>query len=221
MLHHKVAEKEFPFKTDEKEVPIQKYKREEKNTSTASNKTCFSPLGDHQYQEKVWNGDVKFAYAWYVTSKQYLCSAIVALKTLKLARGQTETPGNVDFVLLISKAHGLEANGAHMINNWNELGGVVKYFNESLDFHLTSDYYKSCYNKFLSFLLFDYDRVVYMDADGLPLRSMDNLFHIQFPPGVEMAAPQAYWLNNNGIVDVDHHGISQCPSKCNLALFYR
>lgn len=42
--------------------------------------------------------------------------------------------------------------------------------------------------------LFQYNRVIYFDADAFPLGSLENLFDIaKFP--VEIAAPRAYWLD--------------------------
>jgi lipopolysaccharide biosynthesis glycosyltransferase len=42
------------------------------------------------------------------------------------------------------------------------------------------------------FELTDYDRVVYVDADALPLKSLDSLFTLPFDE--PLAAPRAYWL---------------------------
>lgn len=60
-------------------------------------------------------------------------------------------------------------------------------------------YYKATYQKFHAFKLIDYTRVIFLDADGIPLNSMDHLFQIRLPPNITIAAPQAYWFKANGI----------------------
>jgi predicted O-methyltransferase YrrM len=51
---------------------------------------------------------------------------------------------------------------------------------------------RGCLVKLEVFGLTDYDRVVYVDADALPLRSLDHLLGIPFAE--PLAAPIAYWL---------------------------
>ena len=38
-----------------------------------------------------------------------------------------------------------------------------------------------------------------MDADGFPFENLDHLFHLKFPIGKRIAAPQAYWFANFGV----------------------
>jgi alpha-N-acetylglucosamine transferase len=40
----------------------------------------------------------------------------------------------------------------------------------------------------------DYDRVVYLDADGFPLANLDHLFNL---PKAQLAAPFAWWLHRS------------------------
>ncbi len=65
------------------------------------------------------------------------------------------------------------------------------------------------YNKFFSFLLTDYTRVVAFDSDGFAFADLDHLFLLRMPPGVRVAAPQAYWLRGDGVVVGD---VDNCPS---------
>lgn len=53
-------------------------------------------------------------------------------------------------------------------------------------------YFKDSLVKLRIFELTEYDRVVYLDADALPLRNLDFLFALPFADSV--AAPSAYWL---------------------------
>ena len=62
-----------------------------------------------------------------------------------------------------------------------------------------SDVFSGNYNKFFSFLLTRYARVIVLDSDGFALSSLDHLFLLKFPPGVRIAAPQAYWLKGEGV----------------------
>ena len=43
-----------------------------------------------------------------------------------------------------------------------------------------------------------YERLVYMDADGLAWRNMDHLFHL---PPARVAMPRAYWMEATNFSD--------------------
>ena len=47
-------------------------------------------------------------------------------------------------------------------------------------------------------MLTDYERVVVMDADGIPVTDLDHLFLLPLPNNVYLAAPQAYWFHDAG-----------------------
>ena len=53
-------------------------------------------------------------------------------------------------------------------------------------------YYRHCLTKLRIFQLVQYERVVYVDADSIPLRSLNDL--ILLPLQGPIAAPTAYWL---------------------------
>lgn len=71
----------------------------------------------------------------------------------------------------------------------------------------------------------EYDRVIYMDADGMPTQDLDHLFLIEFPDGISIAAPQAYWFKENGIRDIDDKGClgifyyNYCQDHCIMNIF--
>lgn len=52
-------------------------------------------------------------------------------------------------------------------------------------------YYRYCLAKLRIFQL-DYERIVFVDVDAVPLKSLDNLFAL--PLKASVAAPAAYWL---------------------------
>ena len=81
---------------------------------------------------------------------------------------------------------------------------------KSLKNFVSNPYYKGSLQKFYSFLLTEYLRVIVLDADGVPLRSLDHLFLLRLPYGVHLAAPQGYWLDDYGFVHKDNSG-SLCP----------
>jgi alpha-N-acetylglucosamine transferase len=65
-------------------------------------------------------------------------------------------------------------------------------------YFLKDHYYRGALEKFNTFLLTDYDRVIVMDSDGLVFHNIDHLFGISFPEGVQIAAPQGYWFEKEG-----------------------
>jgi hypothetical protein len=53
-------------------------------------------------------------------------------------------------------------------------------------------FYRHCFLKLKSFQLVEYDRVLFIDADSIPLKNLDYLLSLQISEPV--AAPRAYWL---------------------------
>ncbi|MGD1096881.1 MAG: hypothetical protein ABSB35_33425 [Bryobacteraceae bacterium] len=58
--------------------------------------------------------------------------------------------------------------------------------------HVKNRYYRHCLVKLRIFQLHEFERVVFADADAMPLKSLDSLFTIPFEGPI--AAPAAYWL---------------------------
>jgi alpha-N-acetylglucosamine transferase len=58
--------------------------------------------------------------------------------------------------------------------------------------YVDDPYYRHCLVKLRTFQLIEYDRVVYIDADAIPLRCLDDL--LVLPLDGPLAAPRAYWL---------------------------
>ncbi len=69
-------------------------------------------------------------------------------------------------------------------------------------------YPQASYHKFYSFLLTGYDRVVFLDSDGIPLRDLEHLFRLRLG-AAEVAAPQAYWFKQEGVTA----GSAKCPGR--------
>ncbi|KAJ3075923.1 hypothetical protein HDU98_006432 [Podochytrium sp. JEL0797] len=80
----------------------------------------------------------------------------------------------------------------HNLSSSYNLLDIDIQMDESLviEFHA---YYRLCLAKIHVFTLTQYDRVVMMDSDGLPLRNLDHLFDT--PMGTPIAGAQMYWGN--------------------------
>jgi len=77
----------------------------------------------------------------------------------------------------------------------------MRYFNVSLkkithpfSTKAGGSYYKGSYNKFLTFQLQEWDRVLYMDADAIILRNPEPLLFET--PRCGLAMPEAHWLGH-------------------------
>ena len=77
-------------------------------------------------------------------------------------------------------------------------------------------YYRGSFHKFFAFLLYDsFDRVVLMDADGIPVTSLDHLFLLPLPKNVRLAAPQGYWFSG---FENDFRDRAHCPGHLTMAV---
>jgi len=54
-------------------------------------------------------------------------------------------------------------------------------------------YYRDCFVKLRVFGMDEYARIVYVDADAMPLASLDHLFDFPLDGPGPIAAPRAYW----------------------------
>ena len=117
----------------------------------------------------------RLAYIFYATDYDYALSALVAINRLKeLGAG----PG-IDFVLLhlaLPKA---------LLSKIGEFGIETREVGPLRFVH--GRYFRDSLVKLRLFECVEYDRVVFMDADTLPLKNIDHLFEI--PLEGEIAAP--------------------------------
>ena len=141
----------------------------------------------------------KFAYAWYVASYAYLCSALVAMKRLQNVKEDASNI-TVDYVIVYVESDLKSSQDHQLLKTWVIEGGKLMSNFTSLKHYISKNsYYQACYQRFYTFLLTEYDRVISMDADGIAVKSLDHLFHAAFPPGISIAAPQGYWFENQGL----------------------
>ncbi len=125
--------------------------------------------------------NARFAYVFYATNDVYALGALVAIKQLKHLQVQDE----IEFVILHLSL------SDHILVKIEEMEVIAKPVSP-LNFYSPDNHYKDCLIKLRVFHLIQYDRIVFLDADSLPLKNLDHLFTLPFKESI--AAPRAYWL---------------------------
>jgi len=124
-------------------------------------------------------GRGRFAYAFYATNDTYATAVLVLLRRLRdLGGGQA-----ADLVVLHLRV------SPYLLATMREMGAVTRPAPPAIQ---ARGYHKHSLAKLGVFGLDEYERVVYMDADAMLLRSLDFLF--TFPLEGPVAAAAAYWL---------------------------
>ncbi len=122
----------------------------------------------------------RWAYVFYATNREYAIAVLVFVRLLR----QLGIRDDADVVVLHLPLSG------RIIARMRDLGistvpvPKLRYVNHR--------YYRHCLVKLRIFQLFEYERVVFVDADAMPLKSLDDLLTLPFEGPV--AAPSAYWL---------------------------
>jgi lipopolysaccharide biosynthesis glycosyltransferase len=127
------------------------------------------------------NNRRRFAYAFYATNDDYGCSVLSNIRQLRKLNISQE----IDIVVVYLKK--LSPHIVFEINRTNVKTKLV----DSLPYNKAKTYYRDVNTKFRVLQLYEYDRIVYVDADTIILKNMDHLFLL---PPVDLAAPRAYWL---------------------------
>jgi glycogenin glucosyltransferase len=120
------------------------------------------------------------AYAFYATDNTYAVAAMVCTTLLRKAGA------SADFVLLHLP---LSRFAMRRLRQMSIRTQLVASRDRS-----PSWYYRDCLVKLQILHLTDYARVIYLDVDSVPLKSLDDF--LTMPLGVPLAAPVAYWLPN-------------------------
>lgn len=121
----------------------------------------------------------RFAYAFYATNDAYAAAAIIAATALR----RTGAGRDIAFVFI---HHGVSPA---MVTRARQANFITREV-EPLRF-TSGKYYRDCLTKLRIFQLVEYDRVVFIDADSLPLQNLDHLYTLPFTQPI--AAPRAYW----------------------------
>lgn len=147
----------------------------------------------HQYQQPKQYKEVvalslpkdkRYAYAFYATTQGHACGALVNAAALK----DTGTSDKIDMVILTYGFNNDQIKKqAAQINNM-----TVKEV-QHLKQQKTggASYYGDVMVKLRVFQLFEYDRVIYMDADMMVRKNLDHLFLL--PETAHFAAPHVYF----------------------------
>ena len=120
------------------------------------------------------------AFAFYATCHEYAIAVLVFVQLLK----RLGIDGNTDLVVI------------HLpLEEWvlskMRAMGIATVEVPPL-FPMKNRYYRHCLTKLRIFQLLQYERVVYVDADSIPLKDLNHL--MLMPLDGPIAAPTAYWL---------------------------
>ena len=126
----------------------------------------------------VPTGTSRVAYAFYAADNTHAIAAMVCATLLRKAGA------SADFVLVHLPL------SPFVMGRLQEMG-IRTQLVAPLD-RSPSWYYRDCLVKLHILHLTDYARVIYMDVDTAPLKSLDDLFAL--PLGAPLAASPAYWL---------------------------
>lgn len=133
---------------------------------------------------KQWNPEwldnsKKFAYVWWTSISEYTWSALVAIKSLK----STNPSEQIDFVLIHTIA--LSDKQKQLLDAFD-----VKCISFENTVTVQNSYYKYANNKLYIFKLTQYDKLLFMDSDSMPLQNLDHMFMF---PDMPVVAPCPYW----------------------------
>ena len=129
-------------------------------------------------QREVVN-DARFSYVMYAGDPRYVAGVVVVVKVLKLL--------GCKMAIALMHSCALPAADAALLRALNVTLVEVHDFQRKRD-----AYYRTVMLKLNVFNLTEYDRVVYVEADGVPLKNLDRLFDIAVAPA-GLAAPAMHW----------------------------
>lgn len=131
-------------------------------------------------------GQDPFAYVFYATDDVYACSALINAIHLRT----TLNTAHPIYLLATSSVQ------QEYIERFTARGFNV-IISPAPPIHTMMDYYDGSLLKLMAFGMYNFvphlRRVIIMDSDQLVLKNLDHLFHL---PSISLAAPRAYWLND-------------------------
>lgn len=122
----------------------------------------------------------RWAYVFYATNETYAIAVLVFVRMLR----RLGIRNNADLVVLHLPL------SRQVVAKMRDIGIVTELVPELR--HVNNRYYRDCLVKLRIFQLHEFERVIFADADAVPLKSLDSLFTIPFEGPI--AAPAAYWL---------------------------
>jgi FkbM family methyltransferase len=137
-------------------------------------------LAENKFIKNYHKSKNRFAYVFYATDDKYAIAVLVAAMLLK----EIGVRDDIDFVLLHLPIKNYILYTMHQMDiNTIQVQKLPRVHN---------NYFRYCLIKLKIFTLFHYDRVIFLDADTLPLKNLDHLF--TKPVSEPISAPRAYWL---------------------------
>ncbi|KAK1930821.1 Glucose N-acetyltransferase 1 [Phytophthora citrophthora] len=134
-------------------------------------------------EDKNSSSQKPFAYVFYVTSDTYACAAIQFIDRLTTKLEMNST--SIDVVVMHTRGIG----GSFL----NKMQGLhVRTIEvDSIHADASERTWKESLTKLRVFQDWGYSRVVFFDADAVPMVNLDHLFDL---PPATLYAPTAYWL---------------------------
>ncbi len=126
-------------------------------------------------------GKNRYAYVFYATCDRYAVGVLVFVHLLK----RVGLRNDIDLVLLHLPV------SRYLLVRLREMGVLTRRVATESS-HVRNRYYRDCLIKLKALGLTEYERVVFVDADAIPLRGLDFLFSLPFDEPI--AAPSAYWV---------------------------
>jgi len=144
--------------------------------------SCPAQLNCTTQSVKLGNEEksARYAYVLYATSDIYMCSALINLRRIR--RFGASRDNDVAVIIPEDYQPSDTLSVASAAGNFTviRVAPTVK---------LSDSTYHDVLTKLRVFELEQYDRIVYIDADSLVMRSMDDLFQL---PDTPLAAARAY-----------------------------
>jgi len=126
------------------------------------------------------NRKTRYAYVFYATDIAYATAVLVFVRLLK----ELGIRSDVDLIILHLPLP------EHILKKMRQMGIVTRRVPELR--YTYSKYFEHSLVKLRVFELTKYERLIFLDADAIPLKTLDDLFEIKFSEPI--AAPIAYWL---------------------------
>ncbi|KAF4045460.1 putative glucose N-acetyltransferase 1 [Phytophthora infestans] len=126
----------------------------------------------------------QFAYLFYVTSNTYACAAMQFIDRL-INHFETNT-SRIDVVVLHTRRV-----GARLLGKLQDRYHVRVIPVDIVKADAAEPTWKESLTKLRAFQNWGYDRIVFLDADAVPMTNLDHLFEL---PPAPLYAPMAYWL---------------------------
>ncbi|RDB24359.1 Glucose N-acetyltransferase 1 [Hypsizygus marmoreus] len=144
-------------------------------------------------QSVVESPGLKRAYVLYATQEDYLCNALINLRRL------SRLDVHADLVLLYPRGWSswkTSPEGTNRARLRHLLGEAARYNLhmrpvELIEQTMGDRTWSESLTKLHVLGLTDYERVIYLDNDGLVLKNLDHLFDL---PKAPLILPCAYWL---------------------------